>query len=157
MPKRLIHTSDDLAADHWMARQLPRGISLRPFAEDEAISVLTSAVQDAIEDAGLTRSDVARLLGTTKSYVSQVLNGSTNMTLKTLGALLWACGLQVGALRTDVLGAEIQPQPAEQPAQRPILSVEMKSAGYDTKHIASIGMSVPVRFGRTPDFSHMTA
>ncbi len=88
-----------------MARHLPPGVSLRPYAQDEAVSVLTSAVQKAIDDAGLSRADVARLLGTTKSYVSQVLNGSTNMTLKTLGAFLWAAGRQVSALKTDTLGA----------------------------------------------------
>lgn len=105
MTNRLIHTSDDLPPNHWIARQLPPGTSLRPFAEDEAVSAITSAVQGAIDEAGLTRADVARLLGTTKSYISQVLNGSTNMTLKTLGALLWAAGREVAGLLTQPLGA----------------------------------------------------
>jgi transcriptional regulator with XRE-family HTH domain len=106
MTNRFYRFSDDLPDGHWMARQLPRGASLRGFAEDEAISVVTSAVQEAIDEAGLTRAEVATLLGTTKSYVSQVLNGSTNMTLKTLGAFLWACGREVTELRSGVLGAE---------------------------------------------------
>lgn len=105
MTKPLVRTSDDLPPNHWIRRQLPRGTSLRAFAEDEAISALTSAVQSTIDDAGLTRAEVARVLGTTKSYISQVLNGSTNMTLKTLGALLWAAGREVAELRTTELGA----------------------------------------------------
>lgn len=104
-----IHTSDDLAHEHWLARQLPQGTSLRGYTEDRAISILTRAVQDAIDDAGISRSEVARLLGTTKSYVSQVLNGSTNMTLKTLGALLWAAGRQVSDLRSQPIGAMARP------------------------------------------------
>jgi len=108
MTKKPIRTSDDLPRDHWIARQLPAGTSLRSFAEDEAISTITSAVQDAIDKAGLTRAEIARLLGTTKSYISQVLNGSTNMTLRTLGALLWATGREVAELRTEELGAPIR-------------------------------------------------
>ncbi|MEX2178629.1 MAG: helix-turn-helix transcriptional regulator [Gemmatimonadaceae bacterium] len=105
MTKNVIRTVDDLPSDHWIARQLPAGTSLRPYAEDEAISAITAAVQDAIKRAGLSRSEVAGLLGTTKSYVSQALNGSTNMTLRTLGALLWAAGRQVRDLWTEPLGA----------------------------------------------------
>jgi len=106
-----IRTSDDLPHDHWIARQLPRGTSLRPFAEDEAISVLTGAVQDAINNAGMTRAEVARVLGTTKSYVSQVLNGSTNMTLRTFGALLWAAGRQVQGVETAPVGTAAAEEP----------------------------------------------
>lgn len=106
MTNRFVRTSDDLAPDHWMARQLPAGVSLRAYGEDEAISNITNAVQVAIDETGLTRAEIARLLGTTKSYVSQVLNGSTNMTLKTLGALLWACGRQVTELHTGILADE---------------------------------------------------
>jgi transcriptional regulator with XRE-family HTH domain len=103
---KIVRLADDLPREHWISRQLPPGTSLRPFAEDEAISALTSAVQDALDDAGVSRSEAAELLGTTRSYVSQVLNGSTNMTLRTLGALLWASGRQVTGLRTERLGAE---------------------------------------------------
>lgn len=111
MTKRLVHTSDDLPRDHWIAQQLPAGTSLRAFAEDEAISVLTRAAQEAIEVAGLTRTEVAGILGTTKSYISQVLNGSANMTLRTFGALLWAAGRQVQRVKTAEVGADVEAQP----------------------------------------------
>lgn len=100
-----IRTADDLPRDHWIARQLPAGTSLRSYAEDEAISVLTSAVQDALDRAGVSRAEAARLLGTTRSNVSQALNGSSNMTLRTLGGLLWCAGKQAAALRLDDIGA----------------------------------------------------
>ncbi len=106
---RIVRTSSDLAANHWMARQLPPDTSLRGYCEDRAVSLVTRAVADAIDRSGLTRSDVARALGTTRSYVSQVLNGSTNMTVKTLGAVLWACGRQVNELCTDTTGAHTRP------------------------------------------------
>ena len=71
---------------------------------------MTGVVLDAIEDSGLTRAELARVLGTTKSYVSQVLNGSTNMTLKTLGGLLWATGKQVQNVTVAVTGSNEQYQ-----------------------------------------------
>jgi hypothetical protein len=101
-----VHTTNDLPQDHWLRRHAPAGTSLRPYAEDRAVSILTGAAIEAIEGAGMTRAEVARVLGTTKSYVSQVLNGSTNMTLKTLGALLWAAGQQVCQLGSEPMGAE---------------------------------------------------
>lgn len=83
-----------------MAAQLPPGTSLRGYAEDCAASVFARTVLQAIADANLTRTDVAHALGVTPSYVSQLLNGSANMTVKTLGALLWACGRKAALLRT---------------------------------------------------------
>lgn len=105
MTKRIVRTSSDLPVGHWMRRQLPDETPLRPYAEDRAVSILTGAVVDAIENAGMTRAEVARALGTTKSYVSQVLNGTTNMTLKTLGALFWVAGRQVEDVFTAPMGA----------------------------------------------------
>jgi transcriptional regulator with XRE-family HTH domain len=122
MTKRIIRTSNDLPGNHWIARQLPAGTSLRPYAEDEAISSLTSAAQDALNEAGLSRTEIARLLGTTKSYVSQVLNGSTNMTLRTLGALFWAAGRQVRAVQTVAVGGEVRPE------AQPVLMLTTQSA-----------------------------
>ena len=110
MTKRLIRYSKDLPTDHWLARLVPAEMSLRAYAEDRAVAELTGGVIEAIERAGLTRAEIARLLGTTKSYISQVLNGSTNMTLKTLGALLWAAGREVAELRTAQVGALVQPR-----------------------------------------------
>lgn len=104
MTKRLTRIVRDLPEGHWICRHAPAHASLRPYAEDRAVSILTGAVIDCIENAGISRAEVARTLGTTKSYISQVLNGSTNMTLKTIGALLWACGQQVLALRSAPMG-----------------------------------------------------
>lgn len=124
---RLVRTSSDLDANHWMARQLPPDTSLRGYAEDRAISLITRAVQEAMDNAGLSRADVARLLGTTKSYISQVLNGSTNMTLKTLGALLWVTGRQVAELRSEVIGT------VARPALKTIVIATTVSAGAERK------------------------
>jgi transcriptional regulator with XRE-family HTH domain len=63
-------------------------------------------VNEAIENAGVSRAELAEVLGTSRPYVSQVLNGSTNATLKTLGALLWASGTQIAGLQIEPLGSK---------------------------------------------------
>jgi len=110
--KHLVRTRDDLPCGHWLARQLPAGASLRSYAEERAIINLTRQVQMALDAAGLSRAEVAQLLGTSRSFVSQVLNGSANMTLKTLGALMWAAGRQVDGIQSERLGT-LTPKPTE--------------------------------------------
>lgn len=81
---------------------------MRTYAEERAIINLTRFVNQAVESSDLSRAELANLLGTSRSFVSQVLNGSANMTLKTFGALLWAVGQQVSGVKTEVLGTPVK-------------------------------------------------
>ena len=105
---KVVRTRDDLPPGHWLRRQLPAGASLRTYAEERAIINLTRFVNQAAEASDLSRAELANLLGTSRSFVSQVLNGSANMTLKTFGALLWAVGQQVSGVKTEVLGTHAE-------------------------------------------------
>lgn len=59
--------------------------------EERLILDGTELIFELLEKKGLTKSDLARLLGKTRGYVSQVLSGSRNMTLRTLAEM--ACAL----------------------------------------------------------------
>lgn len=100
----------DLPEDHWLRSQLDADDSLREYAEERAVLEITGVLYEAMERAGLTQSDIAVQLGTSRSFVSQVLSGSRNMTLKTMGAFLWACGLRVEQLVTEDLAGTSTPQ-----------------------------------------------
>jgi predicted XRE-type DNA-binding protein len=105
--RKLVRFGRDLPRSHWMRRAgLPANASLRGYAEDHAVSQLVSLAGDAIAAHGMTRKEVAELLGTTKSNVSQFLNGSRNMTIKTFGALLWTCGWLVDVTTVRPVGSE---------------------------------------------------
>jgi transcriptional regulator with XRE-family HTH domain len=56
--------------------------------------VATEAVQRGIDLAGLSRAAIAERLGVSRPRVSQVLDGSSNMTLRTLAELGLACGVR---------------------------------------------------------------
>ena len=61
-------------------------------AQEMLITEATEAVWSALEHAGINKSELAERLGTTKGYVSQVLSGSRNMTLRTLADICFAVG-----------------------------------------------------------------
>jgi transcriptional regulator with XRE-family HTH domain len=62
----------------------------RLVAQETLILETTEALWSALEAAGITKSELAERMGTTKGYVSQVLSGARNMTLRTLSDICFA-------------------------------------------------------------------
>ena len=48
-----------------------------------------------MEEQQVSKTDLARLVGTSKSHVTQLLSGSRNLTLRTLADLAFALGHKV--------------------------------------------------------------
>ncbi|MCX6605249.1 MAG: helix-turn-helix transcriptional regulator [Acidobacteria bacterium] len=68
--------------------------------EREALTLDASElVIGLMKEQGVTRAQMAEMLGTSRAHISQLLNGSRNMTLVTLTDLAAALGqrVQVGA------------------------------------------------------------
>jgi len=61
-------------------------------AQELLITEVTEAIWEAMEAAGITKTELANRMGATKGYVSQLLNGSRNMTLRTLSDICCALG-----------------------------------------------------------------
>ncbi len=70
---------------------------------EKLILEVTEALSEAIEKRGLTRSEVAKRLGKTKGFVSQLLAGDRNLTLRTVADIADAIGI---SLKVAVQGAE---------------------------------------------------
>src|SRR5205807_8755626 len=51
---------------------------------------LLEALEEEHRNRGLTRADIAKLIGRNKSFVTRKLNGDSNMTLQTLADLAFA-------------------------------------------------------------------
>lgn len=62
----------------------------RLLEQERLILDATELICEAMESAGVSRSDLAKKLGKSKGYVSQLLGGSRNMTLRTLADILTA-------------------------------------------------------------------
>jgi len=71
------------------ARRMPE------YWEEGAILDFTEALYIAMEEQGVTRAELARRLGTSQAYITRVLGGHANFTLKTMAKLALALGLQL--------------------------------------------------------------
>lgn len=65
------------------------------FWEEGAIIAFTEALSAVMADQSITRTELARRLGTSQAYVTRVLSGSANFTLKTMSKLAFALGMQL--------------------------------------------------------------
>ena len=65
------------------------------YSETNRLAFLaTTAIERAMKRLGLKRSDVADRLGVPRSRVTKVLDGETNMTLKTFVSFGLVCGVR---------------------------------------------------------------
>ena len=65
---------------------------MRLFQQERLILDATERICEAMEKRGLTRKRLADALGTSKSFISQLLDGSRNMTLRTLSDVFCVLG-----------------------------------------------------------------
>lgn len=91
---------------NWLNEHLRTPTERRMYAQELAVLLASQAIVDAMESAHLNRAELAARIGKTKGFVSQVLSGR-NMTMRTLGDLLWACDKQVSEIMTVPMGQSI--------------------------------------------------
>ncbi|HHQ6597621.1 TPA: helix-turn-helix domain-containing protein [Serratia fonticola] len=63
-------------------------------ASEELTFNVTEDILILMEDREISKTDLANKLGKTKAYISQLLSGSKNMTLKTLSDVCHAIGVK---------------------------------------------------------------
>src|SRR6266849_8448298 len=67
----------------------------RLLREEELILDVTEAVSEMLEEEGVTQTMLAQRLGKTKGFVSQILAGGRNLTLRTIADVADALGYRV--------------------------------------------------------------
>jgi predicted XRE-type DNA-binding protein len=93
---------------NWLDRELPDPNDQREYARERCIVAITEALGEAIENAGLTNAQLARLLNVTAPRVNHILS-DRNLTLKTVADVLWACKLEVNGIQSERLGVSRMP------------------------------------------------
>jgi 3-oxoacyl-(acyl-carrier-protein) synthase len=76
----------------WAQRQERTEEARRGYERERLILWTLDSVAELLADAGVSKADVARKLGTSRAHVTQVFSGSRNVTLNTISDLAWACG-----------------------------------------------------------------
>lgn len=67
----------------------------RLLREEELILEVTEAVSVVMQEEGISKTQLAKRLGKTKGFISQLLSGGRNLTLRTLARLVDALGYRV--------------------------------------------------------------
>lgn len=67
----------------------------RQYAQDELIFNVTEDILIAMEDAEISKAELARKLNKSKSRISSMLSGDANMTLRTLASICFEIGIKV--------------------------------------------------------------
>lgn len=73
----------------------------RAYLQEGLILDVTEQIWAALSEKGITRKDLAEALQTSSANVSQLLNGSRNMTLRTLSDIADAINCSVNVIIRD--------------------------------------------------------
>ena len=66
----------------------------KEICQEKLILDVTESIFEALEKQGKNRADLAAAMGRSAAYVSQLLNGSRNMTLRTLADIAFSLGIE---------------------------------------------------------------
>lgn len=66
----------------------------RLYAQEDLILQVTEAIWERMSELNVSKKDLAEKLGRSKSYITQVLSGSRNMTLRTLADIAFTLDME---------------------------------------------------------------
>lgn len=112
--------------------------NLRLFQQERLILEITARLCHIMENKGVSRKELAERLGTSKGYITQLLDGRANMTLRKIADVFAALGEAV-ELTSKPVESTVRPimticeapanwrKPAQQAWSQPIKVVEEKA------------------------------
>jgi transcriptional regulator with XRE-family HTH domain len=70
----------------------------RLFAQEDLILEVTERICELLDKENISRKELADRLGKTKGFISQLLNGGRNLTLRTVADILHVLGYKVSII-----------------------------------------------------------
>lgn len=83
---------------------------MRLYQQERAIQELTDLICELMDEQHVTRTDLAHRLGKTPGYITQLLDGRANMTIRTISDVLHALNRAVH-FQDGPLSATVSPSP----------------------------------------------
>lgn len=85
---------------------------MRLFQQELAIYEVTELIESAMADMGVSRSDLAAKLGQSKSWITQLLDGEKNKTIRTVADVFAVLGLEFCSFHRPIqVGSKRAPVP----------------------------------------------
>jgi transcriptional regulator with XRE-family HTH domain len=85
--------------EQWRIR---RGEPDLEVLEESALATAQATIQGAIDAAHLSRAELARKMGCKRSFVSRMLSGDHNLTIRTMARATLACGFEIEMKRKPI-------------------------------------------------------
>jgi antitoxin component HigA of HigAB toxin-antitoxin module len=79
----------------WIARLTDTLEKRRSFEQELAVFNATELLSGVMEERGITKADLARMLGTSRANVTNMLSGRRNLTVRTLADVAAVLGVRV--------------------------------------------------------------
>ena len=73
----------------------------RLYAIDGLVTDAAEFVSRLMEEQGVSKAELARRLGKSRAWVTRLLSGSADMTMRTFAELVYALGAEVQIVRKD--------------------------------------------------------
>lgn len=94
--------------------------ALRLWNQEQAILAVTELICEIMEAEGISRKHLAEALGKSKGYLSQLLDGSRNMTIRTISDAFSVMGYEFVPTCAPIKSAyeftfEFCPEPMDEP------------------------------------------
>ena len=124
----------------------PEGMAV--FQQERVILETAILIRKLLKERKLTKADLATRLGKSKAFVTQLLDGRANMTLRTISDVMCALGQ---SLKVSSIPLEIAP--SDQPAFTIVMSDYPASRKPDVLHRIGRGGATPYPEGVSSTFS----
>jgi transcriptional regulator with XRE-family HTH domain len=85
---------------------------MRLFQQERAIVEVTDLLEEALEAAGISRSEFAKRLGKSKGWVTQLLDGEGNKTIRTVADAFAVLGFEFRSFRQPIQISNKEKRPA---------------------------------------------
>ena len=88
-----------MATKTWLQSKLKKSAGRIGYEMERFLIGVNEEIVAQLEDTGISRAELARRLNVDKSYVTRMLNGMPNVTLKTLVSVASALGCRISVPR----------------------------------------------------------
>ena len=70
--------------------------------DEMSLAMAQAEIQIAMDESGLKKSELADKLGRPRSFISRILSGNHNLTIRTMARVFGACGFEIRFNRVPV-------------------------------------------------------
>ena len=109
--------------------ELSNNTEQRLYAREDLVYNVTEDLLVIMEDRNISKKDLAYMLGKSRSYVTQILSGSRNMTLGSLSDICFALGFK------PEIKLPVQPQPMLSESKNQLMENSWITEAHTTGHI----------------------